>query len=109
MFSDSGYYPGYNYRAGYGYYGRGMGVMYNTGSKTQVTHYKQGTLIIDIINPKTDQLIWRGAADGRLPKATDREKSDELVQKYVAKILSNFPPKNRRAMLPHEIPGLLSP
>jgi hypothetical protein len=36
-------YPGYSYRGGYGYYGRGYGVAYNTGSETQVTHYKQGT------------------------------------------------------------------
>lgn len=89
----NGMYPGYSYRAGYGYYGRGMGVAYSTGSETQVTHYKQGTLIIDIVNPETDQLIWRGAADGRLPKGSDREKSDKLVQKYVTKILSNFPPE----------------
>ncbi|WP_428353890.1 DUF4136 domain-containing protein [Methyloprofundus sp.] len=89
----NGMYPGYSYRAGYGYYGRAVGVGYSTGSDTQVTHYKQGTLIIDIINPATDQLIWRGAADGRLPKGSDREKSDKLVEKYVTKILSNFPPK----------------
>ena len=89
----NGMYPGYGYRSGYGYYGRGMGVTYSTGTETQVTHYQQGTLVIDIIDPKTDQLVWRGAADGRLPKGTDREKSNKLVQKYVAKILSNFPPK----------------
>lgn len=89
----NGMYPGYSYRAGYGYYGRGMGVAYSTGPETQVTHYKQGTLIIDIVNPETDQLIWRWAADGRLPKGSDREKSDKLVQKYVTKILSNFPPE----------------
>lgn len=85
----NGMYPGYGYRAGYGYYG---GVGYGS-SETQVTHYKQGTLIIDIVNPETGQLIWRGAADGRLPDTADREKSDALVQEYVAKILSEFPPK----------------
>ena len=92
----NGMYPGYSYRAGYGYYGRGVGVSYSTGAETQVTHYRQGTLIIDIINPKTDQLVWRGAADGRLPKGGDRKKNDALVQKYVTKILSAFPPKATR-------------
>ena len=85
----NGMYPGYAYRAGYGYYGGGYG-----GSETQVTHYKQGTLIIDIINPKTDQLMWRGSADGRLPKESDKNARDELTQKYVSKILLAFPPKN---------------
>lgn len=90
----NGMYPGYVYRGRYGYYGAGYGVAYSTGSETQVTHYKQGTLIIDIINPATDQLMWRGSADGRLPKGSDREKSDKLVQQYVNKILNEFPPKN---------------
>ena len=85
----NGMYPGYAYRAGYGYYG---GVGYGS-SETQVTHYNQGTLIIDIISPETDQLMWRGAADGRLPSTADREKSDTLAQQYVTKILSEFPPK----------------
>ncbi|WP_143735910.1 DUF4136 domain-containing protein [Methyloprofundus sedimenti] len=89
----NGLYPGYSYRAGYGYYGRGIGAAYGVGSETQITQYKQGTLIIDIISPKTDQLIWRGAADGRLPKNANREESDKLVHQYVTKILSNFPPK----------------
>ena len=90
----NGMYPGYAYRAGYGYYGRGSGVGYSSGSETQVTHYQQGTLIIDIINPKTDQLMWRGSADGRLPKESDKNERDALTQKYVSKILSNFPPKD---------------
>ncbi len=82
--------PGfYGYRAGFGYH-RGA---FNTGSNTQVTHFKQGTLIIDIINPETDQLMWRGFADGRLPKNSDKAERDTLAQQYVAKILSKFPPK----------------
>ncbi|RLA25083.1 MAG: DUF4136 domain-containing protein [Gammaproteobacteria bacterium] len=90
----NGMYPGYSYRAGYGYYGGGYGVAYSTGSETQVTHYKQGTLIIDIVSPQTDKLIWRGSADGRLPKGTDRKERDELAQEYVSSILSKFPPED---------------
>lgn len=89
----NGMYPGYTYRAGYGPYGRGVGFGYSSGSDTKITHYKQGTLIIDMINPETDKLTWRGAADGRLPKGTDRKERDELTQTYVSKILSDFPPK----------------
>ena len=85
----NGMYPGYAYRAGYGYYGGGVGY---GSSETQVTHYQQGTLIIDIINPKTDQLMWRGSADGRLPQESDKDERDALTQKYVSKILSKFPP-----------------
>jgi len=89
----NGYYPGFRYGAGYGSYGRSMSMGYSSGSDVQITQYQQGTLIIDIINPETDQLMWRGAADGRLPKSARRKEKDKLVQQYVTKILSDFPPK----------------
>lgn len=91
----NGMYPGYGYYGrGYGYYGGGFGMSYSSESNTQITHYKQGTLIIDIINPETDKLMWRGSADGRLPKGTDKKERDALIQEYVTRILSDFPPKN---------------
>lgn len=90
----NGMYPGYRYRYGYGYYGSGMGVGLNSTSNTQVTYYNQGTLIIDILKPTNDQLMWRGAADGRLPKNTNRKENDSLVKKYVSTVLSQFPPKD---------------
>jgi len=89
----NGYYPGFRYGAGFGSYGGNMMVGYSSGPDVQVIHYQQGTLIIDIINPETDQLMWRGAADGRLPKSADRAEKDKLIQQYVTKILSDFPPK----------------
>jgi len=90
----NGYYPGFRYGTGFGTYGRHMSMSYSLGSNTQVTYYQQGTLIIDVINPKTDQLMWRGVADGRLPKNSNKQEQDQLIQKYITKILSSFPPKN---------------
>lgn len=87
----NGYYPGFRYGTGFGYYGHG--IAYNSGSDIQVIYYQQGTLIIDIVNPETDQLMWRGAADGRLPKSANRTEKDKLIQQNVTKILSDFPPK----------------
>lgn len=91
-----GMYPGFGFRGGYGYGGRPMMGMGMSTSNTQINYFKQGTLIIDVINPATNQLIWRGAADGRLPKTSDRQKSDELAIKYVTRILSDFPPKKNQ-------------
>ncbi len=90
----NGYYPGFRYGASFGTYGQHMNMSYSSGSDTQITYYQQGTLIIDVINPKTDQLMWRGAADGRLPKNANKQEQDKLIQKYITKILSSFPPKN---------------
>ncbi|CAH0993286.1 hypothetical protein SIN8267_03434 [Sinobacterium norvegicum] len=85
----SGYAP--NWR--YGYYGSGYG-MGASNTQTTVRHYKQGTLMIDIIDPSTDKLVWRGTADGRLSKNMNPEERRKSLQKVVNKILDNFPPKD---------------
>ena len=56
-----GYGHGYR-RHGYGHgahYGRGYG-----GGVPYVRSYKEGTLILDFVDPETMQLIWRGWAVG---------------------------------------------
>ncbi|ROR94861.1 uncharacterized protein DUF4136 [Sinobacterium caligoides] len=85
----SGYAP--NWR--YGYYGNNYGIA--TGStQTTVSNYKQGTLMIDFIDPKSNQLIWRGTADGRLDKDASPEERREALREVVDKILAQFPPKS---------------
>jgi len=51
--------------------------------------YEEGTFIIDIIDPISDELVWRGALSRRLDKeAPDQEK----IQQIVTTILDRFPP-----------------
>lgn len=82
-----GYAPGWGYGGGYGYGGLGT-------TSTQVINYKQGQLIIDIIDPTQEVLVWRGTAEGRIPKNESAEKREEGTRELVAKILSNFPPES---------------
>ena len=52
-------------------------------------NYKVGTLIIHIIDPKIDQLVWQGTASGVLDeKPTEVE---ERINAVVAKIFEKFP------------------
>jgi len=52
--------------------------------------YKVGTLVIDLYDAKTKQLIWRGSAQDTLSdKATKNEKN---LDKGVAKMFKAFPP-----------------
>jgi hypothetical protein len=85
----SGYAPNWRY-GGYSS-GYGMGA---SSTQTTVSHYKQGTLMIDIIDPTSDKLVWRGTADGRLSKNMKPEERRESLQKVINKILENFPPKD---------------
>ena len=81
-----GYGPRY-YGGGYygrGYYGRGYGA-----GGLDVRTYKEGTLILDFVDPKTMQLIWRGWAVDAL---NDLENASMYIDKAVKKILAKFPP-----------------
>ncbi len=75
-----GYYGGY-YRHGY------LGGGYSGG--TYSYDYKEGTLILDVIDSRTERISWRGWAVG-----TNREGyyTEELVAKAVGGVLAEFPP-----------------
>lgn len=53
-----------------------------------------GTIIIDIIDNKAKQLVWRGVKEGRLKKNQTPDERTEAVNKTVKEILANFPPKS---------------
>ena len=57
--------------------------------------YKVGTLVIDLYDAKTKQLIWRGSAQDTVSdKATQNEKN---LDKGVAKMFKVFPPGSAKS------------
>lgn len=64
----------------YGYWGR----------RVYVRRYKEGTIIIDIVDPQEKQLIWRGAAQGL---AARPDTSEEKINEAMAKLFEKYPPK----------------
>jgi hypothetical protein len=62
-------------------------------STSQVHHYKEGTIVIEIVDFKTNQMIWQGAAAGALTGLDNPEDADEVVPRAVRDILARFPPK----------------
>jgi len=75
-------------RYGYGW-GYGSGVGY-----APATTYQEGTLILDVIDPQTQQIAWRGWG---VSEARDANMEPERVQKSVTAILAKFPPKAKSA------------
>jgi len=61
------------------------------GRVTYVKTYPEGTLVIDVIDRKSRNLVWRGVGSGAFSKMNP---SDEKVDKRVARILATFPPVN---------------
>jgi hypothetical protein len=56
---------------------------------TNVYRYKEGTLILDMVDREEKQLIWRGWATGVLE---DRGRIAEQINYSVGKLLKKYPP-----------------
>jgi hypothetical protein len=55
--------------------------------------YDEGSLLVDVIDPGTNVLMWRGAATAIIdPRASVKER-EERVDKAVASLLEKFPPQ----------------
>lgn len=77
---------------GFGHYGYGHGVGSGIGYAGSTT-YQEGTLILDVIDPASQQIAWRGWGTSQ---ARDPQMSPERLHKTVAAILARFPPKAKR-------------
>lgn len=79
------------------YYGYPMGWRYGYyrpygTQRTYVYDYQQGTIIIDIVDPKTRKLMRRGSASDEVREKTTPEKRQQKITEAVDAILKNFPP-----------------
>jgi hypothetical protein len=90
-----GYGYGSGWRWGHGGYGYG-GSGYGGGplSTTTTTRtYTRGTLVIDIWDARTKQLVWRGTAVDTV--SDDPEKNDKKVHKALEKLFKKYPPEKK--------------
>src|SRR6202035_4539500 len=74
---------------GGGWRWRGMGGMGEATATEQ--DYKEGTLVVDLYDAKTKQLIWRGSAQDTVSNNAD--KNEKNLNKGVAKMFKKFPPQ----------------
>jgi hypothetical protein len=76
----------------YGYgYGYGWGP-YPYGRNIDVTYYTQGSLIIDFVDNKKDELIWRGIGTAVLKDRGTPDERKQFINEAVSKILDQYPP-----------------
>jgi len=68
---------------------RGFGGM---GQATS-SNIDNGTLVLDMYDPTTKQLVWQGRATKTLDPSSNQEKNEKNLNKAMAKLLKNFPPK----------------
>jgi hypothetical protein len=76
-------------RRGYGvdpYGRRGYGVV-------TTYDYQEGTLIVDLVTPSKDELVWRGSIVSIL--ADSKEENIDMVHRAIAKAFEDYPPKRK--------------
>lgn len=84
---------GFGWGFGYGWRGFGWGYPYYWGGYPQVNSSVEGTLFIDFIDAKKNELIWQGEGVGYLTQ--DRSKKEAVINEFVAKILAEYPPAKK--------------
>ena len=87
QFSVTSY--GYGYGAGWGWdpYWGGPSAS-GGGANMTVSTYEKGTLVIDIWDAKTKQIVWRGSAVAAIPE--DPKKAEKLINKALEKMIKQF-------------------
>ncbi|MDB4433388.1 DUF4136 domain-containing protein [bacterium] len=76
-----------------GYGGVGWGRYWGGGiGYTSVTEWDQGSIVLDFLEPKTRNLIWRGVARAEIYFDSTPEEREERTNKAIRKILERFPP-----------------
>jgi hypothetical protein len=69
-------------------WGMGGGMATATSSTISV-----GTLVLDMYDPSTKQLVWTGRATKALDPSSNPEKNQRNLDKAMQKLLKNYPPK----------------
>lgn len=60
---------------------------------TQVHAWREGTLVLEVIDNRSHQLVWQAAAEGALTRMDDPVEAQAQIDKAVADLLGRFPPK----------------
>jgi Domain of unknown function (DUF4136) len=75
-------------------YGMGGGPRWGGGMATaQQSTISTGTLVLDMYDPTTKQLVWTGRVSKTLDPSANQGKKQKNLDKSMQKLLKNFPPK----------------
>jgi hypothetical protein len=72
----------------YRFFGWGWGIPYGWGAPPRTETVTEGTLIIDITDSKTKELVWRGTVKGDVDNVSDLQKQ---IRKGIKAILKKYP------------------
>jgi Domain of unknown function (DUF4136) len=63
------------------------------GQAIDMNKVREGTMILDIIQPDSNEVVWRGTAVAQAVDAVDPSHRKEIIETAVRQLLNVFPPK----------------
>jgi len=76
-------------------YGMGGGLRWGGMASATSSTINIGTLVLDMYDPTTKQLVWTGNATKTIDPSSKQEKNQKNLDKAVQKLLKNYPPKQK--------------
>ena len=76
-------------------YGMGGGIRWGGMGTATSSPISVGTLVLDMYDPATKQLVWTGTATKTLDPSSNPQKNQQRLEKAMAKLLKNYPPKQK--------------
>jgi hypothetical protein len=68
-------------------YSCGVGIC---GTGVETVRFVEGTLVLDVIDAKTNRVAWRGTS---VAPVAEPSKRDEMIRERVRRMLESFPPR----------------
>jgi hypothetical protein len=65
---------------------------FGRGGDITVRQFTLGALMLDVIDPASERLIWRGVGEKRIPRFKTPQERDLYIAEIVQAILDHFPP-----------------
>ncbi len=63
------------------------------GGQVDVYEYQEGTLIVDVIDAKSHQLVWRGTATKTIDEDATSQERQANLNEVVRRMFADYPPK----------------
>ena len=76
-------------------YGMGGGLRWGGMASASSSTINIGTLVLDMYDPSIKQLVWTGNATKTIDPSSNQEKNMKNLNKAMAKLLKNYPPKQK--------------
>lgn len=73
---------------------RERGYCYDDDCQARVIEYEAGTLVLDIVDVRTNRVIWRGWAQDSVEGVLDnQDRMERLINEAVTRMLARLPPR----------------